>query len=128
MKLCAITLLLLLDLSIFAASSATNLAVPPGSRVGFTLISPDSSGITFTNVLSDQGAAQNQIRYNGSGVALGDIDGDGLCDIYLCGLESASVLYKNLGNLRFTNITAAAGLASQPQDSTGAVFVDVDGD
>jgi hypothetical protein len=128
MNVIAIVLLFAATFSAFAASVATNLTVTASSHVGFTLIAPELSGVTFTNVLSDQGAAQNQIRYNGSGVALGDIDGDGLCDIFLCGLESANVLYKNLGGLRFTNVTAAAGLAAEPHDSTGAVFADVDGD
>lgn len=112
----------------FAASSSTNLPAARGDAPGFTLLAPESTGVNFTNVLSDQGAAANQIRYNGSGVALGDIDGDGLCDIFLCGLESSNVLYKNLGNLRFSNVTSSAGLGAPPHDSTGAVFADVDGD
>ena len=64
------------------------LAVPLQGKAGFTLLPPSETGVHFTNVLSDAKAAENQIRLNGSGVALGDVDGDGLCDIYLCGLEN----------------------------------------
>src|SRR5882724_5457867 len=73
------------------------LAVNPRGHTGFSLVAPDQSGIDFTNVLSDAKAAENQIRLNGSGVALGDVDGDGWCDLYFCGLEGSNALYRNLG-------------------------------
>ena len=103
------------------------LKVPATGHAGFTLMDPRQTGIDFTNTLSDQNAAQNQIRLNGSGVALGDVDGDGLCDIFVCSLEGHVALYKNLGGWRFTNITAAAGLDFPGNYSTGATFADVDG-
>jgi hypothetical protein len=78
--------------------------------------------------LSPENAAQNQIRLNGSGVALGDIDGDGLCDIFVCSLEGRLALFRNLGGWRFTNVTAAAGLDLPGNFSTGAALADVDGD
>src|SRR6266545_713229 len=65
-------------------------------QVGFHLLPPDETGVTFTNVLSDGKASENQIRLNGSGVAIGDVDGDGWCDIYLCRLEGPNALYRNL--------------------------------
>ncbi len=107
---------------------ARPLPVPASGRAGFTLLPPPETGLHFTNVLSDAKAAENQIRLNGSGVALGDVDGDGWCDIYLCGLENGNALFKNLGNWRFTNITARAGVACEGQYSTGATLVDIDGD
>jgi hypothetical protein len=61
-------------------------------------------------------------------VAAGDIDGDGLCDVYFCGVDSDNKLFRNLGNWKFQDITAEAGVACHGQDSTGAVFADVDGD
>jgi len=103
------------------------LKVPAKGHAGFTLMDPRETGIEFTNTLSDQNAAQNQIRLNGSGVALGDVDGDGLCDIFVCSLEGHVALYKNLGGWRFTNVTAAAGLDFPGNFSTGATFADVDG-
>lgn len=102
--------------------------VPREGKPGFTLLPAAETGVVFTNVLSDARAAENQIRLNGSGVALGDVDGDGLCDIYLCGLENRNALYRNLGNWRFKDVTEEAGVACEGQYSTGAVLADVNGD
>ena len=104
--------------------------LPPakGSGPGFTLLDPRQTGITFSNLLTDATVAKNRLHEIGSGVALGDIDGDGLVDIYFCNIEGANVLYRNLGNWRFEDITVAAGLVCSNQFSTGCVFADVDGD
>jgi len=99
----------------------------PGSA-GFTLLKPGSTGINFTNVLTDEKTAENQIRLNGSGVAFGDVDGDGWCDVYLCGLENGNRLFRNLGQWKFEDITEAAGVACTDQYSSGAVLADVNGD
>jgi hypothetical protein len=99
----------------------------PG-HAGFTTLAPAQTSVTFTNFLSDQAASQNQIRLNGSGVALGDVDGDGWCDLYLGGGEGPNALYRNLGGWRFEDITKAAGLEVPDQFSTGCVFADVDND
>jgi len=104
------------------------LKVTPSTRVGFTAVPVEKTGVTFTNVLSDLAAARNQILLSGSGVALGDVDGDGWCDIYLVGLESGNALYRNLGDWRFVDVTAEAGVACPGQYSTGAALADVDGD
>src|SRR5947207_4969702 len=82
------------------------LIAPAAHAPGFTLLPPAQTGVHFTNVLNDAKAAENQIRLNGSGVALGDVDGDGWCDIYLCGLESGNRLYRNVGHMQFEDITA----------------------
>jgi enediyne biosynthesis protein E4 len=95
---------------------------------GFTLLQGGETGIRFTNRLSDAAVTDNQILLIGSGVALGDVDGDGLCDVYACGLESDNALYRNLGGWKFADITAAAGVACPGQYSTGTLLGDVDGD
>ena len=59
---------------------------------------------------------------------MGDYNNDGLCDIYLCRLDGDNVLYRNLGEWKFENVTEIAGVACPSQFSTGATFVDVDGD
>src|SRR5574339_27423 len=57
------------------------LPVSAGRGIGFTLLTPEETGVRFTNVLSDEAIARNRVLENGSGVALGDVDGDGRCDI-----------------------------------------------
>ncbi|HAB17408.1 MAG TPA: hypothetical protein DCE44_13265 [Verrucomicrobiales bacterium] len=111
-----------------AAEVVRPLHVPSSGKIGFTRLAPEDTGITFSNQLSEFAAAQNRVLENGSGVALGDVDGDGQCDIYFCRLEGENVLYRNLGNWKFTDITAAAGVACPGQYSTGVVLADVDGD
>ncbi|MDX1953102.1 MAG: VCBS repeat-containing protein [Verrucomicrobiota bacterium] len=95
---------------------------------GFTLLAPASTGVEFTNILSSEAAAENQIRLNGSGVALGDVNGDGLADIYLCRLGDANALYLNQGNWKFEERAMKAGVACSNHFSTGATFADLDGD
>ncbi len=107
---------------------SAGLSIPASPRPGFALIASEATGVTFTNTLSKENAADNQIRLNGSGVAVGDIDGDGWCDLYFCSLEGSNKLYRNLGDWRFEDITEGAGVACARQWSTGAVFADVDGD
>ena len=89
---------------------------------------PAQTGVQFTNTLSTAILVGNKNLLNGSGVALGDYDGDGLCDVYLCRLDGDNALYRNLGGWQFEDVTAASGIGCPKQFSTGAVFSDVDGD
>ncbi len=106
------------------------LVVPAKGKTGFTALTSEQTGIVFSNILSDAQSASNQLRNNGSGVAAGDIDNDGLTDIYFPRLDGPNVLYKNVGNWKFKDITAEAGadIALAEQFSTGAALADVDGD
>ena len=104
-----------------------NLTVTPGAP-GFRRLESAATGVRFTNQLSEEAVAKNHILDNGSGVALGDFDGDGWCDVYFCRLEGPNALYRNRGNWTFEEIADPAGVACADQLSTGAVFADIEGD
>ncbi|MEI6390376.1 MAG: CRTAC1 family protein [Verrucomicrobiota bacterium] len=108
--------------------NAWPLEVPKGGQPGFTLLSGNQTGILFTNQLLPWPEATNQNLLNGAGLALGDYDGDGWCDIFLCSLNGSSRLYRNLGGWRFQDVTESAGLANSNMLARGAVFADVNGD
>ena len=101
---------------------------PQGRDAGFTRLEPAQTGLQFTNKVSLKAVARNRLIEDGSGVAAGDVDSDGLCDLYFCNLKGDNRLYRNLGGMRFEDITVAAGVGCSGQASTGAVLVDVDGD
>ena len=102
--------------------------VPAEGKAGFTRLDSRRTSLNFTNQLSETLALNNQLLENGAGIALGDVDGDGWCDIYLCGAENSNKLFRNLGDWKFEDITDAAGVACVGQFSTGAALVDLDGD
>lgn len=96
-------------------------------KIGFTLLSPSATGVTFTNELRGDPYLTNAVAHNGSGLAIGDVDGDGWPDLYLCGLQNPNRLFRNLGDWRFAE--QPLGEAACPtQFSTGATLADVDGD
>src|SRR5256885_15230911 len=70
---------------------------------------------------------KGQNAVNGSGLAAGDFDNDGLPDLYFCSLQGRNALYKNLGNDAFKNVTAESGIVCPGQNYRGAVFADVNG-
>ena len=104
------------------------LEVPGNGKTGFILLTPKQTGIEFTNVLFEFSSATNRVLENGAGVALGDYDNDGLVDIFVCGLDSPSALFRNLGDWRFTNVTTVAGLEFRDRYQRGGVFADINGD
>ena len=95
---------------------------------GLIQLSSKNTGVTFQNDITRELIAANRALLNGSGVTTGDVDGDGLIDIYFCRTEGSNVLYRNLGNWKFEDITDKAGVACKDQFSTGTVLSDIDGD
>lgn len=104
------------------------LPVAATGQSGFAWMLPSSTGISFTNRLAEEHHLTNQILLNGSGVTAGDVDGDGWCDLYFCGLDGPNALFRNRGQWKFDDITARAGVAGADVDATGAAFADLDGD
>ena len=91
----------------------------------------DSSGVIFENKLEyteEFNPYTYRNFYNGGGVALGDINNDGLIDIYLTGNIVENKMFLNKGNFQFEDITKVSGLACPNVWSTGATFADINGD
>lgn len=89
------------------------------------------SGIDFQNTVidsKDENSFLFRNFYNGGGVALADINNDGLCDVFLTSNLGDNKLYLNKGNLKFDDITAGAGFRQEGMWSTGAVMADVNND
>jgi cytochrome oxidase Cu insertion factor (SCO1/SenC/PrrC family) len=89
-----------------------------------------SSGITFRNVNSmDVGKFYTANHYDhGTALAVADVDGDGLLDLYFVNQAGRNTLYRNLGGGRFEDITDAAGVGVGDRASVGAAFADIDND
>ena len=97
----------------------------------FRDLSPDVTGIEFSNLLNHS-EEFNMIDYlyyyDGAGVAIGDINNDGLSDVYLVSNEGENALYLNQGAMKFKDISKSAGVSSPGLWKTGVSMVDVNGD
>jgi hypothetical protein len=88
------------------------------------------SGITFAHqIVDDAGLTYKAVHYDhGTGVAAADVDGDSLADLYFVNQIGGSELWRNLGDGRFANVTARAGVSLADRVSVGAAFADTDND
>ena len=97
----------------------------------FTKISAEHSGIDFVNSIKEN-TSENIYTfphlYYGAGVAAGDLNNDGLVDIYLGGNQVSGKLYLNLGGFKFQDITKTAGLEDESAWETGINFIDINED
>jgi hypothetical protein len=97
----------------------------------FQLVSPEESGISFVNVVPETpeiNILTYQYLHNGAGVSVGDINNDGLADIFFTANYGPNHLYLNKGNLKFEEIGRAAGIGGKRGWTTGCTMVDINND
>ncbi len=112
--------------------NSTNIASSETSEERlFVSIPSGESGINFTNKLEetiDANYFQYNYMYIGSGVASGDINNDGLVDLFFTSNSNDNKLYLNKGDFKFEDITEKAGIINKEGFDTGVTFVDVNND
>lgn len=97
----------------------------------FTKLLPDATGIDFENSLVENDTLNYftyPYLYMGGGVSAGDINNDGLIDLFFTGNMVENKMYLNQGDLKFNDVTAAAGLQGDTRWYTGSTMADVNGD
>lgn len=102
-----------------------------GSESLFLELDSNISGIDFTNQLTETeefNIIEYLYFYNGGGVAVGDVNNDGLLDLYFSANQLPNKLFLNKGNLVFEDLTAQSGLASAGAWKTGVSMADINGD
>jgi enediyne biosynthesis protein E4 len=126
--------LLLLTLLLFASSCNQSPDSGSGSRL-FTLMPESYTGAGFINHLDYDEQLKKKFNiytyrnfYNGGGVAMGDINNDGLIDLFLTSNMGSNVLYLNKGDFKFEDISKQAGIGGKGEWSTGASLADINGD
>ncbi|WP_299552458.1 VCBS repeat-containing protein [Seonamhaeicola sp.] len=123
--------ILILALTILNSCSKKKLPPVPASDKHFSLINSEHTGITFANNLTETAEENHLINESfvtGAGVAIGDINNDGLPDIYFSGNQVNDKLYLNKGNLVFEDISEKSGISQFSSWSTGVTFADVNSD
>jgi enediyne biosynthesis protein E4 len=131
MKIDRIGVVGILMLLIVSCGEKTNEPAKAVEKPLFLKVSPGESGIAFANNIEDrEGFNIFKYRnfYNGGGVAIGDINNDGLPDIFLTANMEKDRLFLNKGNFKFEDITETAGVGGNKPWSTGVVMADVNDD
>ncbi len=118
-------------IGLYTSCTQDKAILDPANEKLFTSIPSSYSGITFSNPVVQTRENNHMINVefiSGAGVAIGDINGDDLPDIFLTGNQVRDRLYLNQGDLKFKDISNEAGIVNDEIWSSGATFADVDGD
>src|SRR5947207_5480022 len=114
------------------SGAAGSAAAPAADGRLFTLLPSSYTGVRFENRLTetnDLNVFTYRNSYNGGGVAIGDLTGDGLPEIVLTSNQGGPKIYLNEGKFRFRDVTEAAGIKTDPDSwTTGVALADVNGD
>jgi len=97
----------------------------------FVPLSPEQTHVSFVNKLTPSEEFNMYTYrnfYNGAGVGIGDLNNDGLADLYFCGNQVDNKLYFNKGNFEFEEVTDKAGVACKNVWTTGVSLADINGD
>ena len=109
---------------------STEQDAPVSAQIKLTSLPSSQTGIAFNNKINDEGRINIftwHFIYNGAGVAAGDINNDGLPDLYFAGNMVPDKLYLNKGDFKFEDITSSAGIGPQTW-SSGVTMADVNAD
>jgi hypothetical protein len=124
----------LLPVLLITLSCSRNAGIDPGDEL-FTLMPASHTGAGFVNHLDYDEQLKKRFNiytyrnfYNGGGVALGDVNNDGLMDIFLTSNMGPNVLYLNKGDFKFEDISERTGIGGKGEWSTGVSLADINGD
>ncbi|MES2874395.1 MAG: VCBS repeat-containing protein [Bacteroidota bacterium] len=116
---------------IIGAASCKKKQPDPAEKPLFNIVDSSQSQINFSNKLKeddDFNIVSYLYYYNGGGVASGDLNNDGLPDLYFVSNQGKNKLYQNLGNLKFKDISSDAGVEGFADWQNGVTMADVNGD
>lgn len=120
-----------LALLLYSCDEEASVAEKQPDLPAFSLLSEAETGIGFQNKIVETPQRCLSIYdyfYNGGGVAVGDLNGDELPDLFFCGNDADNKLYFNKGNWQFEDVTAKAGISSENKWSTGVSLADINED
>ena len=126
---CGLLLVLLAGCELFGGQQGDELPPVEGEKL-FTLLPSAYTGVDFENRLTDtqeMNIYTYRNYYNGAGVAVGDLTGNGLPDLFVTANQEDNRLYLNDGEFRFRDVTDVAGIAGEGPWATCAVMADVNG-